>query len=385
MAHSSSLQTVLDQSVASGDVPFVVAMVTDAAGIRFSGASGEASPGRSANTDTIFRVFSMSKAICATAAAILIDRGRLNVDTAVQAILPEFAQVQVLEGFVEGEPVLRRPRNLATIRHLASHTSGLAYEPWSEKMSLYMERTGHPSIITGTSASLFYPMMTDPGSEWAYGPGVDWLGLVVEAVDGRDIARFCREEIFEPLGMTDTYFDVPAGAAERLAAVSLRMAGGDFERIVIGPPLDPEVYFMGQALYCTAPDYIRLLRMFLNRGQLDENRILSEDAIAFMLSDQTRGLPFVKMSSCSPLAADVDPFPGAYLTHSFGFLRNEHDISGMRSAGAQGWAGLLNSHYWFDPAKEVAAVFMTQSLPFADPRYMQRFNAFERAVYRSEA
>jgi methyl acetate hydrolase len=138
---------------------------------------------------------------------------------------------------------------------------------------------------------------------------------------------------------------------------------------------------MGHALYSTGPDYIRFLQMLLNRGASKDYRILSEDAVDQMLANQMSGLKFRRMTSASPLTADVDPFPGAEVTHSVGFLRNETDIPGRRRAGSQSWAGVLNSHYWFDPTAGIAAVLMTQSLPFVEPRYMKLYEAFETAVY----
>jgi CubicO group peptidase (beta-lactamase class C family) len=94
------------------------------------------------------------------------------------------------------------------------------------------------------------------------------------------------------------------------------------------------------------------------------------------------GLTFEKMVTVVPeVTADCDPFAGVRRTHSFGFLRNEDDILGMRAAGSQSWAGVLNTHYWFDPTNDIAAVIMTQSLPFVEPRYMQLYEAYERAVY----
>ena len=139
---------------------------------------------------------------------------------------------------------------------------------------------------------------------------------------------------------------------------------------------------MGHALYSTAPDYMRFLRMVLNKGVLDGNRALSVASVAVMQADQTQGLSFQKMvTTVPPITADFDPFPGTPVTHSFGFLRNEVDSPGRRAAGSLGWAGLCNTHYWIDPARDVAAVFMTQSLPFAEARVMRAYEAFERGVY----
>ena len=368
------LDNLLNKAVANNDLPFVVAMVGTAAGVSYSGAAG---PG--AGPDTVFRVFSFSKAIGAMAAMILIERGKLSLDSRVVDILPEFGNLQVLEGFDGGRPRLRAPKVQATVRHLATHTSGLEYEFWNADIARYVGLTAHPGMLTGLKAALHYPMASDPGTRWGYGMGIDWLGLVVEAVDGRRIDAFCQQEIFDPLGMTSTGFE---GDPARLAGMVIRGEDGRFAPFNLAPPSRPEVYGMGHALYSTAPDYLRFLRMILKKGVLDGNRVLAKASVAVMQADQMQGLLFQKMMSAVPLiTADFDPFPGTRVTHSFGFLRNEADIPGRRAAGSLGWAGICNTHYWIDPARDVAAVFMTQSLPFAEGRVMRAFENFEREVY----
>ena len=301
------------------------------------------------------------------------------MDSRVVDILPEFGNLQVLEGFDGGRPRLRAPKVQATVRHLATHTSGLEYEFWNADIARYVGLTAHPGMLTGLKAALHYPMASDPGTRWGYGMGIDWLGLVVEAVDGRRIDAFCQQEIFDPLGMTSTGFE---GDPARLAGMAIRGEDGRFAPFNLAPPSRPEVYGMGHALYSTAPDYLRFLRMILKKGVLDGNRVLSEASVAVMQADQMQGLLFQKMMSAVPLiTADFDPFPGTRVTHSFGFLRNEADIPGRRAAGSLGWAGICNTHYWIDPARDVAAVFMTQSLPFAEARVMRAFENFEQAVY----
>ena len=376
----NGLNSVLDDAVAGGAVPFVVGMAGNADGITYSGASGQAAEGRDASEDTVFRIFSMTKAIGSVAAMLLIDRGKLSAETPVSDILPEWDALQVLDGFDGDKPRLRAPRTVATVRHLATHTSGLEYEFWNHDVLKFMELTGHPTILTGLLQAMNYPLMTDPGTRWGYGPGIDWLGRIVETVDGRRIDVFCREEIFEPLGMSSTAFE-PGGLEDRLASVSIRGEDGKFGPMDLAPPPNPEVYGMGHALYSTPADYMRFLRMILNGGQLSGNRVLTEAGAAAMQSDHMAGLAFETMHSSSPLTADVvldgDP------SHCFFAVLHRSGIDGKRSAGTMSWAGVLNSHYWVDPAKDVAAVIMTQSLPFVEPPFMRTYDAFERAVYAS--
>jgi CubicO group peptidase (beta-lactamase class C family) len=377
-----TIQAVLDDAVAQQQLPFVVGMTANAAGVTFSGAAGEAAAGLAAADDTVFRIFSMTKAVGSTAAMILIDRGQLDFDTPVQDVLPEFAEIRVLDGWDGDRPRLRAPRVKATARHLATHTSGLEYEFWRAEPGEFLAKTGGVSILSGLKSSMFYPMVTDPGTRWGYGPSIDWLGLMVEKISGQRIDVFLREELFGPLGMPDTDVEVRAHMAPRLAAVKARGPDGRFADFELAPPSNPEVYGMGHALYSTPRDYLRFLRMFLGRGALDGRRVLSEAAVERMLQNHMGTLVFERMTTVAPpITADFDPFEGTVKTHSFGFLRNEADIPGRRHAGSQSWAGVLNTHYWFDPRADLAGVIMTQSLPFVEPPFMAAYDAFERAAY----
>ena len=377
------LNAILGKAVTANDVPFIVAMSGNASGVTWSGVAGERAPGIAATEDTVFRIFSMTKAIGSTAAMILIDRGKLNPDTPVEEILPQFSEIKLLEGFDGDTPRLRPPKMKATVRHLATHTSGFVYEFFSSQIiSKYMEATGHPTILSGLKASLNYPLSFEPGERWDYGIGIDWLCQVVEAVDGRRIDAYCQEEIFDPLGMPDTNFEVNESMANRLAVVQARGEDGQFADFELAPPPNPEFYGMGHALYSTAPDYMQFLRMFLNKGQLDGNRILSEGAIENMFANHIGDLRVDKLTTMAPsMSADVEFFPGLKKTHSLGFMRMEEDVPGMRAAGSQGWAGVANTHFWFDPAHDIVGLIMTQSLPFLEPRFAQVYEQFEQAVY----
>ncbi|MEM7798738.1 MAG: serine hydrolase domain-containing protein [Chloroflexota bacterium] len=378
----SKLQSLLDNAVKNNDVPFVVAKTANAAGVTWTGAAGEAAPDMEANDKTVFRIFSMTKAVGSTAAMILVDRGKLDPDTPVEEIIPDFAKIKRLDGFDGDTPILVDPKNKATVRHLATHTSGLTYEFWNPDIPRWMELTGHPTILSGLKASLFYPLTFEPGAQWDYGIGIDWLSQVVEAVDGRTIDVFVKEEILDPLGMSDTSFEVSDDQQSRLAGVKIRGEDGQFADFELAPPSKPEFYGMGHALYSTPHDYMRFLRSFLNRGQLDGNRILSEAGMDQMLQNHSGDIRVGKLTTSAPaLTADTELMPGYEKTHSFGFVRMEEDVPGMRSAGSQSWAGVCNTHYWFDPAKDLAVVIMTQTLPFVEEPFMNLYSDIEKAVY----
>jgi Beta-lactamase class C and other penicillin binding proteins len=227
----AELDEVIAGGVAENAAPFVVSMWGRAAGPEWSGAAGDAAAGRPAAEDTVFRIFSMTKAVGAFAAAQMIDRGAFSLDTPVEEILPEWREIQVLEGMDGATPRLRAPKTKATIRNLATHTTGNVYEFWNADIQAWMGATEHPTIVSGLERALSYPLVFDPGARWDYGIGIDWLGRCVERVDGRRIDQYCREEIFEPLGMPDTGFEVSEAMRPRLAEVRARGEDGAFRAV----------------------------------------------------------------------------------------------------------------------------------------------------------
>lgn len=380
-----TVQELLDEAVASARVPGVVAVAVRGNGdVIAEGVAGVASveTGAAMRSDSLFRLFSMSKAIGTTAAAMLIEEGSLSADTPVAEILPAFARLQVCDGFDGDVPILRPPATVCTVRHLATHTSGLTYGIWNERQAR-LDALGATSVLSGLrSALLESPMVFDPGSQWGYGIGIDWLGQVVEAVSGRTIDAFLAQRLFEPLGMTDTVFERD-GREGDLVGIHIYGPDGSINPMPdIGPPPHPEFYGMGHALLGTADDYLRYLRMLLGRGELDGRRVLAAETVEWMFQNHIGDLDVTPLFADHVMAAPVyAPAFGAPAKHGFGFVVNTADIDGCRRAGSQTWAGVLNTHMWVDPAADVAGVILTQILPFGHHNVMDLYQAFEREVY----
>jgi len=287
----------------------------------------------------------------------------------------------VLEGWDGGTPRLRPQRSRATLRQLLSHRSGAAYDTWNQGVQRYRRRAGLPSARSGRMAALTLPLAFDPGAGWAYGMGLDWAGLLIEAVDGRRIDVFCREEIFAPLGMEETGFALTPALAPRLAALRVRDGAGF---VVVEAPtlIEPEFHGLGHGLIGTGGDYLRFLSMLLRGGELDGRRLLAEATVAELLANQIGGRRLGVIPSFQPEAsADVDFRLGGGLTWSLLGLRSEAAVPGRRAAGAQGWGGVLNTLYWLDPARRRAGLLMTQLRPYADQRVTAVLADFERAVH----
>lgn len=382
----SALADALRDGVAAGRAVGVVAMAARGGEVLFEGAAGRLCVDDAAPmpVDALFRVFSMTKAVAGVAAAKLIESGALDPEAPVSSILPAFDAMGVHDGFdADGRARTRRPTEPCRIRHLAAHVSGFTLEPWSAEMMRIRKASGAPNNLSGSMRALTaYPMLFEPGSAWSYGVGIDWLGLVIEAVAGESIDRFCAREIFAPLGMIDTGFAPDAAQRARLAAAHRRTAEG-FAVIEMEPARDPEYFGMGYALYSTAPDYLRFLRMMLNGGALDGARILGPRAAASLFAPLTGDLSVGRMKSVAPhVSADVAPIGDAPLSHSIAFTVSRADAPGRRRAGSGSWAGILNTHYWVDPAADLCGVVMMQHLPFVDAGAMALYDAFERAAYR---
>lgn len=139
-------QLILNHGVAAGDIPFAVAMTASANRVQWSGAAGNASLAGAATENTIFRIYSMTKAIASTAAIMLVDRGKLQLDTPVETVLPEFGRIKVLEGFDGTTPRLRAPRTRCTIRHLLTHTSGSVYHVINPDVLKYPRLQERPTL-----------------------------------------------------------------------------------------------------------------------------------------------------------------------------------------------------------------------------------------------
>src|ERR1700733_11474008 len=156
----------------------------------------------------------------------LVEQGKLQLDQEMGKLLPQLESPKVLEGFdSSGAPKLRPAKNPITLRQLMTHTAGFCYDLWNGDMVKYLERTGTPGITSCKNAALKTPIMSDPGTRWEYGTNIDFVGKAVEAVSGKRLDAYLRDEMFAPLGMTDTAFRI--GASQRKRLVGMHARGPD--------------------------------------------------------------------------------------------------------------------------------------------------------------
>ena len=223
----------------------------------------------------------MTKAVTGAAAMQLVEQERLNLDSPAASVIPYLGEVGVLEGFDDdGKPRTRPPRRAITLRHLLTHTTGFSYEIWSDAIVRFQEATGTPGIITCENAALTTPLLFDPGDRWDYGINLDWAGKMVEAVSGQSLGEYLRENLLGPLGMNDTAFRITDGMRARLAKIHQRGEDGALEpQMELEIPQDPEFEMGGGGLYGTVGDYLRFIRMILNRGRANGEQVLKPETV----------------------------------------------------------------------------------------------------------
>lgn len=310
--------------------------------------------------DTIFRIYSMSKAITSAAALMLYEEGKLNLDDPITRFLPEFALLNVWQR--RGDPFPAEP--LPTIRDLLRHTAGFSYGSGRHPVDRYYRRfkplDRNKTLAEMSRAISGAPLLFQPGTKWNYGINTDLLARVIEVASGQPFDEFLKKRFFIPLGMTDTGFFVPPEKAHRLADVY--QSKGIFlttkEPGKTSPFLrKPANLSGGGGLVSTINDYARFLQMITNGGEFQGKRYLTEDTVKLMTTNQ--------------LPNDIGSITLGNTRHGTGFglgfsVRTKSDPRWDKHApvGEFGWGGMASTHYWVSPKDKTVVVTMEQTLPY---------------------
>jgi CubicO group peptidase (beta-lactamase class C family) len=385
MQSKSQIDQLLRQMSDAKKIPGVVAIAATGKETIYQGAFGkrDLSKDVAMTQDSVFWIASMTKAITSAAGMQLVEQGKLSLDEPIGKVLPDLASPQVLEGFdAKGEPKLRPARKPITLRHLMTHTAGFAYNMWNGDMVQYLEKTGTPAVTTCQNAALRTPLASDPGTRWEYGTNIDFVGKAVEAASGKRLDAYLRDHMFTPLGMSDTGFKITDDMRKRLVGMHARGEEGSLAAMPFELEQNPEFHMGGGGLYGTAADYLKFCQMILNKGKGNGNQVLKPETVALMGQNHIGELNMGKMTTAIGWATnDVDLYPDIVKKWGLSFLINTARTPEGRSAGSLAWAGLANTYYWIDPARDVAGVILMQLLPFADKKCLEAFAGFERGVY----
>ncbi|SDU74198.1 serine hydrolase domain-containing protein [Gordonia westfalica] len=387
--NSSSIAEAVDRVVqdAASRVPGVVAGVTTAEETLYLGASGYRDLGTKTpmTTDSVFAIFSTTKALTGVAALQLRESGDLDFDAPAKEYAPALGEVQVLEGFDDnGDPVLRAPKSDITTKQLLLHTAGFGYDFFNEQYNRLAENHGQPSIVTSSRRALQTPLLFDPGEQWEYGSNIDWAGQVIEGITGRRLGEVFRDRILTPLGMTNTSFTLDGDMESRVATMHQRGADGTLEPTDFRLP-DPEVHMGGHGLYSTVGDYLSFIRMWLNDGSATSGeQILRPNTVEFAAQNHLGDLKVKMLPGVIPtLSNDAEFFPGQSKSWAYTFMVNDEEAPTGRPAGSIAWAGLANLYYWIDRRNSIGGYWATQIFPFADADSVTGYLDLETATYRA--
>ncbi len=356
------IQAVLDEAVARGDAPAVVAGVIDANGTLFQGAAG------AIGAESSCWMASMTKPVTSVAALQLVEAQKLSLEAPIGELLPELGAPQILEN---GR--LRPARGKITLKHLLTHTSGMSYPFASAELTAWQKAQQNPPP-PGTVEWLNVPLLFEPGERWEYGISTDWVGRAVEAASGLSLDEYFKRHIFGPLGMENTGFS----PGTPWAVLHDRRPDNSLVPQVPGPVRPPAFFSGGGGLYSTLNDYLKFLSIFLNQG----SRIISPASLEALSVNQVRNLRAGALPSINPAFANAgDAAQGVDARWTLGFMLFPTGGPAGRHAGSLSWAGAANTYFWIDPAFNLAAAILMQVQPSGDAGCINTLNRFEQAVY----
>jgi len=323
-------------------------------------------------SDTLWRIYSMTKPITSVAAMMLWEEGRFELTDEISRWLPEFADMRVFDKGSILKPVTVPATEPMRVWHLMSHTAGLTYGFLMSSNVDALYRAAGDNMDTFTTGDLAeacrrwasMPLMFNPGSQWGYSVATDVLGRLIEVISGQSLGDFFADRILGPLGMSDARWWVDDTDARRLAG--LYVPHPQTGTAVRMPSMDhfarekPNMFSGGAGLICTADDYHRFTQMMLRGGELDGVRLLGNRTVAFMTRNHlpggadlgTVGSGFAEsildgIGFGLGVAVVLDPTPGKV----------------PQTEGSYYWGGLASTAFWIDPVEELTAMFFTQLIP----------------------
>lgn len=326
--------------------------------------------------DDIFRIASMTKAVTTVSIMQLYERGKLGLDDPIHFYIPAFKDPKVLDTYNESDTTYTtvKAARPITIRQLLTHTSGITYGGFNPgkiasiyaKHGLSSAGLSHDKWTTEEMVNHLaeVPLVFQPGSQYMYGLNMEVLGRIVEVVSGMNLSEYFHKNIFEPLGMEDTYFYLPSEKHDRLVPV---YTYDDKGKIIQGDPNDPiypdyplakdrNHFAGGGGLSSTAKDYALFIQALVNDGRYNGYRLLGRKTMEVMTSDQ--------MIRLNKKGKGYSQTPG--LTYGLGFALTTDAGNGVnsKSPGTYEWGGYFNTKFYIDPAEDLIFVGMTQIVPF---------------------
>jgi CubicO group peptidase (beta-lactamase class C family) len=371
-AQLKKLEAVTQKHIDDGLVPGAVMLVARRGKVAWLSVQGKRDPagGDAMKADSIFRIYSMTKPIVSLALMQMVEEGKLQVSDPVAKFLPEIGKMKVgTEVVVDGRPVLQLsdPVRPMTVQDLLRHTSGLTYGSRGNSLinAAYIDaKIGdrdltNQEMVTRLST---VPLKFNPGDRWEYSVAVDVQGRLIEVIDGKKLGEALQARVFQPLGMADTGFQVPAAKVVRAAQPGPRPGGQPMTprfRVDDGAKYESG----GGGLTSTMDDYLRFTAALANGGALQGKRIIGKKTLEFMTADHTLNRPGHPLGLGFGLGFEVRTRTG--------------DSALPGTVGEYGWAGNAGTLFWVDPKEQLIAIYMVQ---VSDPDRIALRNQFRTMV-----
>jgi CubicO group peptidase (beta-lactamase class C family) len=322
--------------------------------------------------DTIFRIYSMTKPITAVAFMMLVEEGRVALDEPVHKYIPEWKDLGVFVAGTAPNFLTKPPTRPMQIVDLLRHTSGLTYglQQRSNVDAAYREQKIADMVPGETLDNMIadlakIPLEFSPGEAWNYSVSIDVIGYLIGKISGTPFPQFLKERIFDPLGMVDTDFHVPAEKAHRFAACysnnppgKMKLYDDPAKSFYLSPPT---LFSGGGGLCSTAADYLTFCRALLNGGELGGTRLLGPKTLKLMATNHLPGGADLPAMSRSMFSEATNNGVGFGLGVAVTMDPAKTLLPG--SAGEYFWGGMASTAFWIDPAEELITVFMTQLVP----------------------
>jgi CubicO group peptidase (beta-lactamase class C family) len=320
--------------------------------------------------DTIVRIYSMTKPLTSVAIMMLYEEGRFQLDDPISHFLPYFKHMRVFAGGARGKMETVPAAREITFRDLLTHTSGLTYgfmaatlvdaEYRAQGIDFQTAQTTLGALVEH-AASL--PLLAQPGAEWNYSIATDVLGHLVAVISRQSFESFLHERVIAPLGMVDTGFHVPHAAAARFSANYQPADGGGLTQIdgsTDSRYLAPRTLCSGGGgLVSTAPDCLRFCQMMLNKGVLDDVRLLGRKSVELMTANHLRG----DMADMGQPRFSESSYEGIGFGLGFSVMLNPARAQILGTPGEYAWGGAASTAFWVDPAEELIVILLTQLMP----------------------
>ena len=361
--------------VASGKLPGCLTAVMRRGKLAYLAHTGMADPdiGRPVDENTVFRIYSMTKPIVSAAIMTFFEEGRFQLDDPVARFLPEFADTPV---WVDGDGSDMRtepPAEPMKIWHLLTHTAGLVYGARNDTPvgalcranGIDFSRRNGGDLAETVRRLAEIPLRWQPGTRWEYSVATDVLGRLVEVLAGQPLDEVLQARIFDPLGMSDTGFQVRTEQLTRFAALYTAKEGGivrnDGSDDTASHARDVTLFSGGGGLVSTAADYLRFAEMIRRKGVLGDTRILGRRTVELMAMNH---LPNNSdMAGMGTPVHSETSYEGIGFGRGFSVVLDPATAKAACSPGELAWGGAASTAFWIDPEEEISVVFLTQLMP----------------------